>query len=126
MTRQTWFDSEARFCGVLAETQDEIPFLRMKLQRIRPQKYKGSKYFNEKAYEIQEERYTGEHLMLEPGEILHLVKTLPTFDESTMSWSSSSREKVTTRVESFLYKSPTSHIPVRHATIYIFNLEAEL
>lgn len=123
---QVWFDSEARFSATMNDNIDDLPLMTLKVKRIQPRTYKNNKDFNEYATSILNERFTGEHLIIEPGSILHLSKTFPTFNSSSRTWECKQEDLVVARVESYFYRPPPSHVPLRSGVIKIFGLATEI
>jgi hypothetical protein len=123
---QVWFDSEARFSATMDDNVEDLPLMTLKVKRIQPRTYKNKKDFDEYATSILDERFTGEHLMIDPGSILHLSKTFPTFNSSSRTWECKQEDIVVARVESYFYTPPSSHVPLRNGTIKIFGLATEI
>lgn len=72
------------------------------------------------------ERFHGEHLIIEPGSIIHLSKTFPAFNSSSRTWECKQEDLVVARVESYFYTPPQSHIPLRNGVLKIFGLGTEI
>lgn len=123
---QKWFDSEARFSASIVDNVDDLPLVTLEVKRIQPRTYKKNKDYNDHAFSLLNELYNGEHLMIEPGSLIHLSKTLPKFNTSSNMWECKREELIVARVESFFYKTPQSHLPTRNGVLKIFGFDTEI
>ena len=125
---QLWFDSEARFSATIQDSSaEDVPLMTLKVKRIQPRTYKKAREdFSEYASSLLNDRYTGEHLIIEPGSIVHLSKTFPKFNSSSNQWECKPEDLVVARVESYFYKTPTSHVPLRSGILKVFGLTTEI
>lgn len=123
-----WFDSEARFSATIEDSSaEDVPLMTLKVKRIQPRTYKKAKEdFSEYAFSVLNDRFTGEHLIIEPGSIIHLSKTFPKFNSSSNQWECKPEDLVVAQVESYFYKTPTSHVPLRSGILKVFGLTTEI